>query len=127
MRLAHLAAGKMARWYGVLLLAELAACSGKVALRYRPRRDAVQHYVLTMRHSRDDAPIVASVARTTQVWTIYYTQFGRFTDRRGAGSEGALQIDSIQLQPSAAAPDLSPLTGSTISPFLHATRHLHPT
>ena len=78
---------KLARLYWVILFAEVAACSGKVALRHRPRRDAVHHYVLTMRYSRDDAPIVASVARTDQVWTIYYTQLGRFTDRRGAGSE----------------------------------------
>jgi len=102
----------------VILFAEIAACSGKVALRYRPRRDAVHHYVLTMRHSRDDAPIVASVARTDQVWTIYYTQSGRFTDRRGAGSEVSLQIDSARVQPSGADPDLSPMNGATISAFL---------
>ena len=108
----------MARLYWVILFAEIAACSGKVALRYRPRRDAVHHYVLTMRYNRDDAPIVASVARTGQVWTIYYTQFGRFTDRRGAGSEVSLQIDSAQLQPSGADPDLSSMNGATILAFL---------
>src|SRR5213594_685044 len=108
-KLAHLA---------VILFAEIAACSGKVALRHRPRRDAVHHYVLIMRHGRDDAPIVASVARTDQVWTIYYTQFGRFTDPRGAGSEVSLQIDSAQLQPSGADPDLSAMNGATILAFL---------
>ena len=109
---------KLGRWYWVILFAEIAACSGKVALRYRPRRDAVHHYVVTMRYSRDDAPIVASVARTDQVWTIYYTQSGRFTDRRGAGSEVSLQIDSARVQPSGADPDLSPMNGATISAFL---------
>jgi hypothetical protein len=113
MKLAHL--GRLC-W--VILFAEIAACSGKVALRYRPRRDAVHHYVLTMRHSRNDAPIVAAVARTDQVWTIYYTQFGRFTDRRGAGSEVSLQIDSAQLQPSGADPVLSAMNGATIAAFL---------
>ncbi len=98
---------KLGRVYGVILLAEIAACSGKAALRYRPRRDAVHHYVVTIRSTREDAPIVAAVARTAQVWTIYYTQFGRFTDPRGAGSEVSLQIDSAQLQPSGADPDLS--------------------
>jgi hypothetical protein len=119
MQLAHLS------W--VILFAEIAACTGKVALRYRPRRDAVQHYVLTMRLSRDDAPIVASVARTDQVWTIYYTQFGRFTDQRGAGSEVSLQIDSAQLQPSGADPDLSSMNGATISAFLDGRGQLQRT
>src|SRR6266550_4908006 len=110
---------KLARLYWFILFAEVAACSGKVALRYRPRRDAVHHYVLTMRYSRDDAPIVASVARTDQVWTIYYTQFGRFTDRRGAGSEVSIQIDS--------APDLSPMNGATILAFLDGRGQLQRT
>src|SRR6267154_3325872 len=105
------------RW--VILFAVIAACSGKVALRQRPRRDAVHHYVLTMRHSRDDAPIVASVARTDQVWTIYYTQLVRFTDRRGAGSEVSIQIDS--------APDLSPMNGATILAFLDGRGQLERT
>ena len=118
MKLGHLA---------VILFAEVAACSGKVALRHRPRRDAVHHYVLTMRYSRDDAPIVASVARTDQVWTIYYTQLGRFTDRRGAGSEVSLQIDSAQLQPSGADPDLSPMNGVTILAFLDGRGQLQRT
>jgi len=118
MKLGHLA---------VILFAEVAACSGKVALRHRPRRDAVHHYVLTMRYSRDDAPIVASVARTDQVWTIYYTQLGRFTDRRGAGSEVSLQIDSAQLQPSGADPDLSPMNGATILAFLDGRGQLQRT
>src|SRR5207249_1777705 len=117
-KLAHLA---------VILFAEIAACSGKVALRHRPRRDAVHHYVLTMRYSRDDAPIVASVARTDQVWTIYYTQLGRFIDRRGAGSEVSLQIDSAQLQPSGADPDLSPMNGATILVFLDGRGQLQRT
>ena len=108
----------------VFLLAEIAACSGKVALRHRPRRDAVHHYVLTMRHSRDDAPIVA-VARTEQVWTIYFTQLARFTDRRGAGSEISLQIDSAQVQPSAA--DLSALNGATILAFFDGRGQLQRT
>ncbi len=109
---------RLARWYGGLLLAEIAACSGKAALRYRPRRDAVHHYVVTIRSSREDAPIVAAVARTAQVWTIYYTQFGRFTDPHGAGSEVSLQIDSAQVQPSGADPDLSAMNGATILAFL---------
>jgi len=118
---------KLARLYWVILFAEVAACSGKVALRHRPRRDAVHHYVLTMRYSRDDAPIVASVARTDQVWTIYYTQLGRFIDRRGAGSEVSLQIDSAQLQPSGADPDLSPMNGATILVFLDGRGQLQRT
>ena len=118
MKLGHLA---------VILFAEVAACSGKVALRHRPRRDAVHHYVLTMRDSRDDAPIVARVARTDQVWTIYYTQLGRFTDRRGAGSEVSLQIDSAQLQPSGADPDLSAINGATILAFLDGRGQLQRT
>jgi hypothetical protein len=122
MKLAH-----MARLCWVILFAEIAACSGKVALRYRPRRDAVHHYVVTMRYSRDDAPIVASVARTDQVWTIYYTQFGRFTDRGGAGSEVSLQIDSAQLQPSGADPDLPAMNGATILAFLDGRGQLQRT
>jgi len=118
---------KMARWCCVILFAVIAACSGKVALRHRPRRDAVHHYVLTMRYSRDDAPIVASVTRTDQVWTIYYTQLGRFTDRRGAGSEVSLQIDSAQLQASGADPDLSPMNGATIVAFLDGRGRLQRT
>jgi len=118
MKLAHLA---------VILFAEIAACSGKVALRHRPRRDAVHHYVLTMHYGRDDAPIVASVARTDQVWTIYYTQLWRFTDPRGAGSEVSLQIDSAQLQPSGADQDLSPMNGVTILAFLDGRGQLQRT
>jgi hypothetical protein len=117
---------KLGRWYWVILFGELAACSDKVALRYRPRRDAAHHYVLTMRYSRDDAPIVAA-ARTGQLWTIYYTQVGRFTDRRGAGSEISLQIDSAQLQPSRADPDLSPMNGATILAFLDGRGQLQRT
>jgi len=118
---------RLARWYGGLLLAEIAACSGKAALRYRPRRDAVHHYLVTIRSSREDAPIVAAVARTGQVWTIYYTQFGRFTDPRGAGSEVSLQIDSAQLQPSGADPDLSAMNGATILAFLDGSGQLQRT
>ena len=117
----------MRRLYWVILFAETAACSGKAALRYRPRRDAVHNYVLTMREARDDAPIVSSVARTDQVWTIYYTQSGRFTDRRGAGSELSLQTDSAQLQPSEADPDLSPMKGATILAFLDGRGQLQGT
>jgi hypothetical protein len=114
----------LARLCCVILVAETAACSGKVALRYRPRRDAAHHYVLTMRHSRDDAPIVA-VARTEQVWTIYFTQVARFTDRGGAGSEISLQIDSAQVQPSGA--DLSALNGATILAFFDGRGQLQRT
>jgi hypothetical protein len=114
MKLAYLA-----RLSWVVLFAEVAACSGKVALRYRPRRDAVHHYVLTMHYTRDDAPIVASVARTDQVWTIYYTQVARFTDRSGAGSEVSLQIDS--------APDLAAMNGATISAFFDGRGQLQRT
>jgi len=117
---------KLGRWYWVILFGEIAACSDKVALRYRPRRDAAHHYVLAMRYSRDDAPIVAA-ARTGQLWTIYYTQVGRFTDRRGAGSEVSLQIDSAQLQPSRADPDLSPMNGATILAFLDGRGQLQRT
>ena len=117
----------MARLYWVILVAAVAACSGKVALRYRPRRDAVHNYVLTMRHSRDDARIVSAVARTDQVWTIYYTQFGRFTDRGGAGSEVSLQIDSARLQPSGADPDLPAMSGATIVAFLDGRGQLQRT
>ena len=53
---------KLGRVYWVILLAELAACSGKAALRYRPRRDAVHRYVVTTRYGREDAPIVAAAA-----------------------------------------------------------------
>src|SRR5206468_10868994 len=70
-------------------------------------------------YGRDDAPIVASVARTDQVWTIYYTQLWRFTDRRGAGSEVSIQIDS--------APDLSPMNGATILAFLDGRGQLERT
>ena len=118
MKLGHLA---------VIVVAEAAACSGKVALRHRPRRDAVNHYVLTMRSSRDDAPIVASVARTDRVWTIYYTQLGRSIDRRGAGSEVSLQIDSAQVQPSGADPDLSSMNGATILAYLDGRGQLQRT
>jgi hypothetical protein len=124
-KLAHVAAAKLGRLCWVILFAEIAACSGKVALRHRPRRDAVHHYVLTMRDSRDDAPIVASVARTDQVWTIYYTQLARFTDRGGAGSEVSLQIDSAQLRPSGA--DLSAMNGATILAFLDGRGQLQRT
>jgi hypothetical protein len=122
MKLAHLA-----RLCWVILFAELGACSGKVALRHRPRRDAVHHYVLTMRYTRDDAPIVVSVTRTDQVWTIYYTQFGRFTDQRGAGSQVSLQIDSAQQQPSGTDPDLSAMNGATILAFLDGRGQLQRT
>src|SRR6266513_1928952 len=118
---------KLAPLYWAILFAGVAACSGKVALRHRPRRDAIHHYVLTMRSSRDDAPIVASVARTDQVWTIYYTQLARFTARRGAESEVSLQIDSAQLQPSGADPDLSPMKGATILAFFDGRGQLQRT
>jgi len=103
--------------YWLALLGGLTACSGKVALRYRPRRDGVHHYVLTMRYGREDARIVSAAPRHSQVWTVYYTQFGRFTDLRGSGSEVGLQVDSSQLQSTEDAPDLSPMNGQTISAF----------
>ena len=101
----------------VVLFAEIAACSGKVALRYRPRRDASHQYVMTMRYSRDDAPIVSAVPRTDQVWTIYYTQFARFTDRQGAGSQVSIQIDSAQ----------PAMNGATILAFLDGRGQLQRT
>jgi hypothetical protein len=107
----------MARHWIVLLVA-IIACSDKGALRYRPRRGGVHHYVLTMRYDREDARIISAVPHYSRVWTIYYTQFGRFTDVRGAGSELTLQIDSAQLQSTDAAPDLSPMKGQTIRVFL---------
>lgn len=107
----------MARHWVVLLVA-IIACSDKGVLRYRPRRDGVHRYVLTMRYAREDARILSSVPRYNHVWTIYYTQFGRSTDVRGAGSEVALQIDSAQLQSSAPVPDLTTMKGQTIRVFL---------
>jgi hypothetical protein len=108
----------MPRHYWVILLAGVVACSDRGVLRYRPRRDGVHHYVLTMRYAREDARIMSAVPRYNQVWTVYYTQFGRFTDPRGAGSEVSLQIDSVQLQSDQPAPDLSAMKGRTISAFL---------
>jgi hypothetical protein len=61
------------------------------------------------------------------VWTIYYTQFGRFTDPRGAGSEVSLQIDSARLQPSGADPDLPAMKGATILAFLDGRGQLERT
>ena len=107
----------MARHW-VVMVAAILACSDKDVLRYRPRRDGVHHYVMTMRYAREDARIVSAVPRSSQVWTIYYTQFGRSTDLRGAGSEISLRVDSVQLQPDQDAPDLSPMKGQTISVFL---------
>jgi len=63
---------------------------------------------------------VGAVPRTDQVWTIYVTQFGRFTDRGGAGSEISLQIDS-------AHPDLSSMNGATILAFLDSRGQLQRT
>src|SRR5688572_8243471 len=108
----------MPRHYWVILLAGIVACSDKDVLRYRPRRDGVHHYVLTMRYAREDARIMSAVPRYNQVWTVYYTQFGRVTDLRGAGSEVSLKIDSAQLQSDQPAPDLSVMKGRTISAFL---------
>lgn len=108
----------MPRRYWVVLLAGILACSDKAVLRYRPRRDGVYHYVMTMRYTREDARIVSAIPRSSQVWTIYYTQFGRFTDLRGSGSEVSLQVDSVELQSNTGAPDPSPMKGQTISVFL---------
>jgi len=103
--------------YWVILCAVVAACSGKVALRHRPRRDAVHHYVLTMRYSRDDAPIVASVARTDQVWTIYYTQSG--ASPTDAARERGLAPNRFGTgAPPGADPDLSSMNGATILAYL---------
>lgn len=60
---------------------------------------------------------MAAVPRSNEVWTIYYTQFNRFTDPVGAGSQISLKIDSAQLQSARPAPDLSSLRGKTISAF----------
>lgn len=114
----------MPRRYWVILLAGILACSDKGVLRYRPRRDGVHHYVLTMRYAREDARIMSAVPRYNQVWTVYYTQFGRFTDLRGAGSEVSLKIDSARLQSDEPAPDLSAMRGRTISAFLDARGQL---
>jgi hypothetical protein len=108
----------MRRHYWLVLWAGIIACSDKDVLRYRPRRDGVHHYVLTMRYAREDVGIVSRVPRYSQVWTVYYTQFGRATDLRGAGSEVSLQVDSVQLQSDRPAPDLSSMKGQTISAFL---------
>lgn len=108
----------MTRHHWVVLAAGLLACSDKAVLRYRPRRDVVHHYVMTMRYTRENAGILAAAPRPDHRWTIYYTQFGRFTDPRAATREIALRIDSAQLQSSQAAPDLSPMRGQNISVFL---------
>ncbi|HXE82587.1 MAG TPA: hypothetical protein VN513_04535 [Gemmatimonadales bacterium] len=108
----------MFRHSWIVLAAGVLACSDKAVLRYRPRRDAVHHYVMTMRYAREDAGIVAGSRRSTQVWTIYYTQFGRFTDPRIATRELALRVDSAQLQSNDVAPDLSSMRGQAISAFL---------
>ena len=99
-------------------MAALLACSDKAVLRYQPRRDAVLHYVMTMRYTREDAGILAAAPRSSELWTIYYTQFGRFTDPRAATREIALRVDSAQLQSNEVAPDLSPMRGQNISVFL---------
>lgn len=101
----------------VILVTGIIGCSDKGALRYRPRRDGVHHYVMTMRYTREDAGIVSALPRSSQAWTIYYTQFGRFTDLRGAGSEVSLQIDSVQ-SAGADARELRRLQGQNISVFL---------
>ena len=108
----------MTRHHWVILAAGLLACSDKAVLRYRPRRDAVHHYVMTMRSTREDAGIVAAAWRDHQLWTIYYTQFGRSADPGAATREIALRIDSAQIQSNHVAPDLSPLRGQNISAFL---------
>jgi len=104
------------RW--VLLALGVLACSDKAVLRYRPRRDAVHHYVMTMRYAREDAGIVAAAPRYSQLWTIYYTQFGRSADPGAATREIALRVDSAQLQSNETAIDLSPMRGQSISAFL---------
>ena len=108
----------MPRRYWLVLAAAILACSDKAVFRYRPRRDDVHHYVMTMRYAREDAAIVAAAPRYRQVWTIYYTQFGRFTDPRATTREIALRIDSAQLQSNEVVPDLSVMRGQTISAFL---------
>lgn len=108
----------MTRHHWVVLAAGLLACSDKAVLRYRPRRDAVHHYVMTMRFAREDAGILAAAPRHSQLWTIYYTQFGRVTDPRAATREIALRIDSAQLESNQVVPDLSPMRGQNISAFL---------
>lgn len=108
----------MTRHHWVVLAAGVLACSDKAVLRYRPRRDVVHHYVMTMRYAREDAGILAAAPRNSQLWTIYYTQFGRFTDPRAATREIALRIDSAQLQSNQGTPDLSPMRGQNISAFL---------
>ena len=108
----------MSRHHWVILAAGLLACSDKAVLRYRPRRDAVHHYVMTMRSTRQDAGIVAAAQRDDQLWTIYYTQFGRVADPGAATREIALRIDSAQIQSNLVAPDLSPMRGQNISAFL---------
>jgi hypothetical protein len=114
----------MSRQHWVVLAAGLLACSDKAVLRYRPRRDAVHHYVMTMRYAREDAGILAAAPRQSQLWTIYYTQFGRVTDPRAATREIALRIDSAQLQSNQVAPDLSLMRGQNISAFLDAQGQL---
>ena len=108
----------MTRHHWVVLAAGLLACSDKAVLRYRPRRDAVHHYVMTMRYTREDARIVAAAQRDNQLWTVYYTQFGRVTDPSAATREIALRIDSAQIQSNLVAPELSPMRGQNISAFL---------
>ena len=114
----------MTRRHWIVLVAGLLACSDKAVLRYRPRRDAMHHYVMTMRYSREDAGILAAAPRNSQLWTIYYTQFGRFTDPLATTREIALRIDSAQLQSNEVVPDLSPMRGQNISVFLDSQGQL---
>lgn len=108
----------MPRHAWLVLAVAVLACSDKAVLRYRPRRDGVHQYVMTMRYTREDARILSASSRYSETWTIYYTQFGRSTDARGSGSELLLRIDSVEVPSSQGAPDLSSMKGRTMSVFL---------
>ena len=110
----------MRRCYGVVLLAFVAGCGGsKIALRYHPPKGAVYHYVLTMRNSVEYGAAMSQAPGQNRVWTVYFTEFVRFTDPRGGGSEVGVRVDSARLQSTdATAPDVSQLRGRTSSVFL---------
>lgn len=117
----------MGHRYWLLLVAGIPACNSKVALRYHPRGSPIHHYVLTMHYGREDAAVLSTGPRHDRVWTIYYTQFERFTDPTGNGSEVGLKVDSAALQSSEDALDLSTMKGRTITAFFDGRGQLQRT
>ncbi|HYU08310.1 MAG TPA: hypothetical protein VEK77_02885 [Gemmatimonadales bacterium] len=90
--------------HAVALAVAVSGCDGgKTALRYHPPRGAVYHFTLTMRNGVEHGQ--------NRTWTIYFTEFVRFTDPNGGGTEVGVRVDST-------APDISQLRGQTSSVFL---------